>query len=53
MKTWTNPTVVELEVKMTASGILNVDLEQIFDRDYPLLNDPNKDEVKDEETYPS
>lgn len=42
MKTWTNPTVEELEVKMTAEGWLAVDIESLSDlgipsNDYYLL----------------
>jgi len=31
MKTWTNPTVEELEVKMTADGWLETEIEQLSD----------------------
>ena len=41
MKTWTNPTVEELEVKMTADGFINEHIEDFspFIPDLPLLND--------------
>lgn len=41
MKTWTNPTVEELEVKMTADGGMDSYVEDFspFIPDLPLLND--------------
>ena len=35
MKTWTNPTVEELEVKMTAEGWLPTDIESLGDLGIP------------------
>ena len=41
MKTWTNPIVEELEVKMTADGGINSYVEDFnpFLPDLPILND--------------
>lgn len=38
MKTWTNPIVEELEVKMTADGRRDSYIEELF-VDLPILND--------------
>ena len=35
MKTWTNPTVEELEVKVTAEGWLTTDIESLSDLGIP------------------
>ena len=35
MKTWTNPSVEELEVKMTADGWLETDIESLNDVGIP------------------
>ena len=44
MKTWTNPTIEELEVKMTADGALDSTVEDFspFIPDLPILNDKLK-----------
>ena len=42
MKTWTNPSVEELEVKLTAEGGIPSYWEQIFDEDLPVINDSLK-----------
>lgn len=58
MKTWTNPTVEELEVKMTANGWIDIDDEQVIDNPYydgPIFGDhpePDGDDKKPE-AYPS
>lgn len=41
MKTWTNPTVEELEVKMTADGYIDDYVEDFtpWIPDLPILND--------------
>lgn len=59
MKTWTNPTVEELEVKNTANGWIDIDDEQVIDNPYydgPIFGDhpdPGYDEDKKPEAYPS
>ena len=46
MKTWTNPSVEELEVKMTADGVIDSYVEEVFGYDLPILNDNKKDKTQ-------
>lgn len=50
MKTWTNPTVEELEVKMTANGEWPSQIEKLpFLPDFDLIGKPGDDTIIDDE----
>lgn len=61
MKTWTNPTVEELDVKLTANGWIDINLEEFIPggADDRHWGDPDNstgwkdDDSKEEEKYPS